>query len=107
MIVYHGSIEQVEKPEIREAKEVKPMNLDITNKNLYLLLPSKVSRVAQIYAHEHHVTLIEAMRRFYHSDTYKRLADETTKLWHYGPVALYQEFTDELKQNEPLQEGNG
>ena len=63
------------------------MNLDITNKNLYLLLPSKVSRVAQIYAHEHHVTLIEAMRRFYHSDTYKRLADETTKLWHYGPVA--------------------
>ena len=38
------------------------------------------------------------LRRFYHSDTYKRLADETTKLWHYGPVALYQEFTDELKQ---------
>lgn len=74
------------------------MNLDITNENLYLLLPSKVSRVAQIFAHEHHVTLIEAMRRFYHSDTYKRLADETTKLWHYGPVALYQEFTDELKQ---------
>ena len=74
------------------------MNLDITNKNLYLLLPGKVSRVAQIYAHEHHVTIIEAMRRFYHSDTYKRLADETTKLWHYGPVALYQEFTDELKR---------
>jgi len=73
------------------------MNLDITNKNLYLLLPSKVSRVAQIYAHEHHVTIIETMRRFYHSDTYKRLADETTKLWHYGFVALYQEFTDELK----------
>ena len=74
------------------------MNLDITNKNLYLLLPGKVSRVAQIYAHEHHVTIIEAMRRFYHSDTYKRLADETTKLWHYGPVALYQEFVDELNQ---------
>ena len=38
------------------------MNLDITNKNLYLLLPSKVSGVAQIYAHEHHVALIEALR---------------------------------------------
>lgn len=74
------------------------MNLDIINKNLYLLLPGKVSRVAQIYAHEHHVTLIEALRCFYHSDTYKRLADETTKLWHYGPVALYQELVDELKQ---------
>lgn len=40
------------------------------------------------------------LRRFYFSDTYKRLSDETTKLWHYGPVALYQEFTDELKQKE-------
>lgn len=74
------------------------MNLDITNENLYLLLPGKVSRVAQIYAHEHHVTVIEALRCFYYSDTYKRLADETTKLWHYGPVALYQELVDELKQ---------
>lgn len=67
-------------------------------RELVFVLPGKVSRVAQIYAHEHHVTIIEAIRRFYHSDTYKRLADETTKLWHYGPVALYQEFTDELKQ---------
>lgn len=40
------------------------------------------------------------LRRFYCSDTYKRLSDETTKLWHYGLVALYQEFTDELKQKE-------
>ena len=76
------------------------MNLDITNKNLYLLLPGKVSRVAQIYAHEHHVTLIEALRCFYRSDTYRRLANENTKLWHYGSVALYQEFADELKQKE-------
>lgn len=76
------------------------MNLDITNENLYLLLPGKVSRVAQIYAHEHHVTLIEALCCFYYSDTYKRLADESTKLWHYGPVALYQELVDELKQRE-------
>lgn len=74
------------------------MNLDINDKNLYLLLPGKVSRVSQMYAHEYHVTLIEALRRFYCSDTYKRLSDETTKLWHYGSVALYQEFMDELKQ---------
>lgn len=74
------------------------MNLEISDKNLYLLLPSKVSRLAQIYAHEYHITIIEAMRRFYNSETYTRLADETTKLWHYGPVALYQEFMDELQQ---------
>lgn len=74
------------------------MNLEITDKNLYLLLPSKVSRLAQIYAHENNTSIVEAIRRFYHSDTYKKLADETTKLWNYGPVALYQEFIEELKQ---------
>lgn len=72
------------------------MNLDITNKNLYLLLPGKVSCVAQIYAHEYHVTIIEAMRRFYRSETYKLLANESTKYWHYGPVALYQEWMEEM-----------
>lgn len=41
--------------------EGKSMNLDINDKNLYLLLPGKVSRVVQMYAHEHHVTLVEAL----------------------------------------------
>lgn len=74
------------------------MNLDINSDNLYLLLPGKVSRVAQIYAHKHNVPILDALRCFYHSETYKRLADESIKLWHYGPVALYQEFEEELKQ---------
>lgn len=74
------------------------MNLEITDENLYLLLPGKVCRLAQFYAHEYHVPLVEAMRQFYHSDTYKSLSDESTKMWHYGPVALYEEFTDELKR---------
>lgn len=73
------------------------MNLEITDKNLHLLLPGKISRLAQIYAHENGITIIEAIRKFYQSNTYKKLADETTKLWHYGPVALYQEFMDEQK----------
>lgn len=72
------------------------MNLEITQENLYLILPCKVSRVTQIYAHEHHVTIIETMRRFYRSETYKLLADESTKYWHYGPVALYQEWMEEM-----------
>ena len=42
----------------------KLMNLDITNENLYLLLPCKISRVVQIYSHEHNLSLIEAMRCF-------------------------------------------
>lgn len=65
------------------------MNLEITEKNLYLLLPGKISRVTQIYAKEYHITIVEAIRRFYHSDTYKKLSDESTKLWHYGLSGIY------------------
>ena len=65
------------------------------------LIEANTQDVLKLLIADCELSIPEAMRRFYHSDTYKRLADETTKLWHYGPVALYQEFTDELKQNEP------
>ena len=55
------------------------MNLEIINKNLYLLLPGKVSRVAQMYADDQKIPLTEALYRF-------------------GPVALYEEFSDELNR---------
>lgn len=74
------------------------MNLEVTNKNLYLFLPGKISRVAQMYADEQKMPLQKALCLFYRSDTYKSLEDESTKLWHYGPVALYEEFSDEMKR---------
>ncbi|WP_291528074.1 hypothetical protein [Bacteroides sp. UBA939] len=70
------------------------MNQTITNDNLYLLLPGKVAWVATIYTEEHHVNPLDALRIFYHSNTYKELEKEETKLWHYGPVALYEEFLE-------------
>jgi hypothetical protein len=66
----------------------------ITKDNLYLLLPGKVVAVADMYAKEHHVSTIDALRQFYHSNTYKKLEKEETKLWHLGPVAIYQEFIE-------------
>ena len=48
------------------------------------------------------IPLRTALYRFYSSDTYKRLAEETTKLWHLGPVALYAEFSDELKRKHEI-----
>lgn len=65
---------------------------DINQNNLYLLLPGKILSVAKIYSQRHGGTVKEAMLKFYQSNTYKKLEDENTKLWHYGPVALYQEF---------------
>ena len=56
------------------------MNREITDKNLHLLLPGKVSLFAKIYAEEKGVTLLDAIRIFYRSNTYKALEKEETKL---------------------------
>ena len=68
------------------------MNLDITQDNLYLILPSKVSRMAEILAEDSGKSIVQAVKDIYHSEVYKRLEQESTKQWHLGPVALYQEF---------------
>jgi len=65
---------------------------EITDKNLYLLLPGKVVAVVEQYVEGHHTSMLEGLRRFYSSSTYRDLEQERTKLWHLGPVALYQEF---------------
>lgn len=65
---------------------------DITNDNLYLLLPGIVAGLARIYAEDNGCNELEAIRRIYESPLYQRLADESTKLWHLGPVALYEEM---------------
>ena len=70
------------------------MNLNITQENIHLLLPGRVAGAARIYAEEHGCTILEAMKLFYASPIYARLADESTKLWHLGAVALYEEWQE-------------
>lgn len=67
---------------------------EINQKNLYLILPGKVSRMAMMYAADSGLSLIEAMKRIYKSKIYRELEDESSKLWHYGPVAFYQIFLE-------------
>lgn len=68
------------------------MNLDITQDNLYLILPSKVSRMAEMLAYDNDISIIDAVKQVYASEVYQRLEQESTKQWHLGPVALYQEL---------------
>lgn len=68
------------------------MNLDITQDNLYLILPSKVSRMAEMLATDSGKNIVQAVKEIYASNVYKRLEKEHTKQWHLGPVALYQEM---------------
>lgn len=107
MRVYHGSLERVPTPEIRQAIRTLDygtgtQSLDIckskgdsamseiTQQNLYLLLPFKVSWVADMLAEDEHISTIESIRRVYSSAMYKQLEQESTKRWHEGPVSLYQ-----------------
>lgn len=67
------------------------MNLTVTQDNLYLFLPSKVSWMAEMLAEDENIDIVEAVSKIYASDVYKKLAKEDTKLWHLGPVDLYRE----------------
>lgn len=67
------------------------MNLTVTQDNLYLFLPSKVSWMAEMLAEDENIDIVEAVSKIYASDVYKMLAKEDTKLWHLGPVDLYRE----------------
>lgn len=69
---------------------------EIKQDNIYLLLPSKVSRMADMLADKEHISLIDAIKRIYLSDTYRRLENEASKLWHWGPVDLYHDLASEL-----------
>ncbi|MDY6302087.1 MAG: hypothetical protein SPL96_09380 [Bacteroidales bacterium] len=69
------------------------MNLDINQDNLYLLLPSKVAWLADMMTSDKGIGIVDAMIEIYSSDTYRQLEDESTKMWHLGPVALYQDMT--------------
>ena len=68
------------------------MRASITQQNLYLILAGKAAAVAAFIAEDEHISPLDALTKFYASDTYRRLEREETKLWHYGPVALYQDY---------------
>lgn len=61
---------------------------------LYLILPYKVSQLAMLYAKKFGVNILEALKTIYASKTYSDLSREETKLWHYGPVALFEYYME-------------
>lgn len=65
---------------------------EITNGNLYMLLPGKIVGVVELAAKHNPMPPLDILRQFYASNTYKQLEREETKLWHYGSVALCEEF---------------
>ena len=69
------------------------MMLDVTQNNLYLLIPSKVAWMTDMLTEDYKVSIVDAVKKIYASDVYRQLENESTKMWHLGPVALYQGLT--------------
>lgn len=38
--------------------------------------------------------ITDALKKIYSSETYKKLEEEESKMWHLGPVALYQDLIE-------------
>ena len=72
------------------------MNLTIDQQNLHLLLPGKLSWMAKMYIDDHKTSVVDALRALYKSSTYASLEQESSKLWEYGPVALYEVLNENL-----------
>jgi len=68
------------------------MNLNVTQQNLYLFLPGLVGNAACIMAEHNRTSVIDSLRQFYLSPTYQQLENESTKMWHLGPVDLSAPF---------------
>ena len=62
---------------------------EITQSNVHLLLPWKTAGVAELWAKDLGVAPLEALMRFYQTDFYRLLEDESTKLWTNSPEQLY------------------
>lgn len=64
------------------------MNMTVSQDNLYLLLPSKMSWLANMLAEDKGISIVKAIKTLYSSAFYARLADESTNcgilvLWPY------------------------
>ncbi len=68
----------------------------VTQDNLHLLLPGKVSWLVEYLSDDYGYSLQECLSHIYRSDLYKKLSTESTKYWHLGPVDLYHELKKEL-----------
>ena len=68
----------------------------INQHNLHLLIPGKISWLVEYLHDDYGYSIKECLDRIYHSQLYERLATESTKYWHLGPVDLYNELKTEL-----------
>ena len=73
---------------------------EITQKNVHLFIPFKVSKISVQIAKNENLPIAKAVAKFYRSNTAKLLEDESRKLWHDGWVGIYDLYKIENEKEE-------
>ena len=68
------------------------MLAEVTQKNLYNLIPYKAAKIASAIQCDRKMGLKQSRLTFYHSKAYRLLEREETKLWHASPAQIYTEY---------------
>ncbi|GHT12032.1 hypothetical protein FACS1894170_06350 [Planctomycetales bacterium] len=58
-----------------------------------LLIHHKAAAVAAMLAESEHILPLDALRKFYLSQTYQQLEDEETKTWWESPAQIYADYS--------------
>lgn len=72
----------------------------ITQKNVHIFIPYKVSKISVQIAKNENLPIAKAVAKFYQSNTAKLLEDESSKLWHDGWVGIYDLYNEENRKTK-------
>ena len=75
--------------------------MQVTQKNLYNLIPPKVARITTMLRNDRNMAVKQALLTFYSSNAYKLLEREETKLWQASPAQIFAEHL--ARSNRPRQ----
>lgn len=63
---------------------------------LILIIPDVIKLIVENYSCDE----ITASEKFYNSKVYENLENESTKLWHFSPLTLFNMFDEEQKTGD-------
>ena len=82
--------------------------MQITQENLYNLIPAKAAKIASLIRHNRSMNMKQALLSFYKSPAYRLLEREETKLWYASPAQIVAEYlTLPKRKNKSYQNGPG
>ena len=65
--------------------------MQVTQKNLYNLIPPKAAKITTMLQSSRNMAVKQALLTFYTSRAYRLLEREETKLWHASPAQIFAE----------------